>query len=304
MVREKAYDPKKPDWDILDLRAREYLIHTGRYGGRLTTKEDTRTPEQVALANEIVERSYPFIKKLARNLIGGHGVTFKRYNEEFRVSLYFMRGKLDLDDLVQEGVLGVLENLHRYDSKKAGVFPFILHWATNAMRKSALEKYLGIVRIPIHELDAYRPMIFSDGKDFGIVQMVDFMELIKDRQISLEKGENVERIYNLLNLNQTQEIYSKIDGEFSFNNQYRVQNPSDLASMEEAGRNLEEVLSGLTKEEQTVIKGRFGLINGRKMTGDELGEILKLSRGRIFQIEQKVLRKLKDPKKARKLEFF
>ena len=287
-VEVEKIDLTVPDGISIEDPVRMYLKEIGKVP--LLTAD-----EEIELAKAMAEGDQEAKKKLAEA------------NLRLVVSIakrYVGRGMLFLD-LIQEGNLGLIKAVEKFDYTKGYKFSTYATWWIRQAITRAIADQARTIRIPVHMVETINKLIR--------VSRQLLQELGREptpEEIAQAMDIPVERVREILKISQEPVSLETPIGEEEdshlgdFIQDDNVPVPADAATFTLLKEQLNEVLETLTEREQKVLILRFGLEDGRSRTLEEVGKEFNVTRERIRQIEAKALRKLRHPSRSRKLKDY
>lgn len=285
---DKGKDLSTPKGINVDDPVRMYLKEIGKIP-LLTAKEE------IALAKRMEEGDEEAKRRLAEA------------NLRLVVSIakrYVGRGMLFLD-LIQEGNLGLMKAVEKFDYTKGYKFSTYATWWIRQAITRAIADQARTIRIPVHMVETINKLVRVSRQ---LVQ-----ELGRDptpEEIAKEMNIDVEKVREIMKIAQEPVSLETPIGEEEdshlgdFIPDDEAQAPAEAATYTLLKEQLLEVLDTLTPREQKVLRLRFGLDDGRARTLEEVGKEFDVTRERIRQIEAKALRKLRHPSRSKKLKDF
>ncbi|MBQ3180591.1 MAG: RNA polymerase sigma factor RpoD [Firmicutes bacterium] len=277
-----------PDGVAVDDPVRMYLKEIGRV--QLLSAQD-----EVALAEAMEEGDETAKKRLIES------------NLRLVVSIakrYVGRGMLFLD-LIQEGNLGLIKAVEKFDYRKGYKFSTYATWWIRQAITRAIADQARTIRIPVHMVETINKL--------NRVQRQLVQELGRDplpEEIAEGMGVSVDRVREISKISQEPVSLETPIGEEEdshlgdFIEDEEALAPAEAASFYLLREQLDDVLDTLTPREKKVLQLRFGLNDGRARTLEEVGNYFGVTRERIRQIEAKALRKLRHPSRSKKLKDY
>lgn len=285
---ETDLDLSIPENVAIDDPVRMYLKEIGRVP-LLTPEEEIELAKRMEAGDEeakrrLAEANLRLVVSIAKRYVG--------------------RGMLFLD-LIQEGNLGLIKAVEKFDYRKGYKFSTYATWWIRQAITRAIADQARTIRIPVHMVETINKLIR--------VQRQLLQELGREptpEEIAHEMDIPVERVREIQKIAQEPVSLETPIGEEEdshlgdFIEDEDAQAPAEAASFMLLREQLEEVLNSLTPREKRVLRLRFGLDDGRARTLEEVGQEFGVTRERIRQIEAKALRKLRHPSRSKKLKDY
>ncbi len=287
-VEVENIDLSVPDGISIEDPVRMYLKEIGKVP-LLSAEEEIELAKRMELGDQeakkrLAEANLRLVVSIAKRYVG--------------------RGMLFLD-LIQEGNLGLIKAVEKFDYHKGYKFSTYATWWIRQAITRAIADQARTIRIPVHMVETINKLIR--------VSRQLLQELGREpspEEIAAEMSMPVERVREILKISQEPVSLETPIGEEEdshlgdFIQDDNVPVPADAAAFTLLKEQLVEVLGTLTEREQKVLRLRFGLDDGRARTLEEVGKEFNVTRERIRQIEAKALRKLRHPSRSRKLKDF
>ena len=287
-IEVEKIDLSVPDGVSIEDPVRMYLKEIGKVP-LLSAEEEIELAKRMELGDQeakkrLAEANLRLVVSIAKRYVG--------------------RGMLFLD-LIQEGNLGLIKAVEKFDYRKGYKFSTYATWWIRQAITRAIADQARTIRIPVHMVETINKLIR--------VSRQLLQELGREptpEEIAAEMNMPVERVREILKISQEPVSLETPIGEEEdshlgdFIQDDNVPVPADAAAFTVLKEQLEEVLGTLTEREQKVLTLRFGLEDGRARTLEEVGREFNVTRERIRQIEAKALRKLRHPSRSRKLKDY
>ena len=281
-------DLSVPDGIAIDDPVRMYLKEIGKVA-LLTAEEEIKLAKRMEEGDEVAKRrlteaNLRLVVSIAKRYVG--------------------RGMLFLD-LIQEGNLGLIKAVEKFDYHKGYKFStYATWWIRQAITRSIADQ-ARTIRIPVHMVETINKLIRVSRQ-----LLQEYGREASAEEIAKEMGISEEKVHDILKIAQEPVSLETPIGEEEdshlgdFIPDEDVLAPADAAAFTLLREQLLNVLITLTPREEKVLRLRFGLDDGRARTLEEVGKEFNVTRERIRQIEAKALRKLKHPSRSKKLRDF
>lgn len=287
-VEVEKIDLSVPDGVSIEDPVRMYLKEIGKVP-LLSAEEEIELAKRMELGDQeakkrLAEANLRLVVSIAKRYVG--------------------RGMLFLD-LIQEGNLGLIKAVEKFDYRKGYKFSTYATWWIRQAITRAIADQARTIRIPVHMVETINKLIR--------VSRQLLQELGREptpEEIAAELDMPVERVREILKISQEPVSLETPIGEEEdshlgdFIQDDNVPVPAEAAAQTLLKEQLDEVLDTLTEREQKVLRLRFGMDDGRARTLEEVGKEFDVTRERIRQIEAKALRKLRHPSRSRKLRDY
>lgn len=285
---EKDLDLSLPEGINIDDPVRMYLKEIGKVP-LLSALEETELAQKMEEGDEaskqkLAEANLRLVVSIAKRYVG--------------------RGMLFLD-LIQEGNLGLIKAVEKFDYRKGYKFSTYATWWIRQAITRAIADQARTIRIPVHMVETINKLIRVSRQ---LLQELGREPVAEE--LAIEMAMPVEKVREIMKIAQEPVSLETPIGEEEdshlgdFIPDEEIPEPSDAAAFTLLKEQLVCVLDTLTEREEKVLKLRFGLDDGRARTLEEVGKEFNVTRERIRQIEAKALRKLRHPSRSKKLKDY
>jgi RNA polymerase primary sigma factor len=217
---------------------------------------------------------------------------------------YTNRG-LHFFDLVQEGNIGLIKAVEKFEYQKGFKFSTYATWWIRQAITRSISDQARTIRVPVHMIEQINKVVRESRQLMQVLGREP-----ADEEIAERLGWNTQRVKQVKNVAREPISLETPIGEEEdsllgdFIEDKDVENPANLTAFTLLQESLTKVLSSLPLREQEVLKMRFGLDDGYSLTLEEVGLVFNVTRERIWQIEAKDLRRLRHPKRSRRLKDY
>ena len=288
----------------LDDPVRMYLREIGRVP-LLTAEEEVRLAQRMERGK--AERLKPVSNR--RYILDGEEAQRRLTEANLRLVVsvakkYIGRG-MNLLDLIQEGNIGLIRAVEKFDYTKGYKFSTYATWWIRQAITRAIADQARTIRIPVHMVETINRLIRISRR-----LLQDLGREPTSEEIAAQMEITAEKVREIIKVSQEPVSLETPIGEEDdshlgdFLEDHTALAPADAASHQLLKEQVEDVLDSLTERERKVLQLRFGLDDGRSRTLEEVGKEFHVTRERIRQIEAKALRKLRHPSRSRKLKDY
>lgn len=322
-LEDEYEEYEKNGQDIINLIDPEELNEISNDVSRFSTAEEmTKILAQEGLPVEDPVRMYlkeigqiPLLDletetELARKMYEGDEDAKNRLVESnlrlvVSIAKRYMGKGMVLLDLIQEGNLGLMKAVEKFDYTKGYKFSTYATWWIRQAISRAIADQSRIIRIPVHMVETIHKVSRSQRQ-----LLQEYGREATSDEIAADIGMNADKVREIMKISQDPVSLETPIGEADdshlsdFIPDDDTPTPVDEASYHILREQLGEVLHTLTPREEMVLKLRFGLVDGRTRTLEEVGQEFNITRERIRQIEAKALRKLRHPSRSKRLKDY
>jgi len=299
----------------VDDPVRMYLKEIGKIP-LLTYEEETKLAKKIVEGRKAEERINGFeelsdeeLEELQTKVDDAQRAKNKLVEANLRLVVSnakkFMNRGLHLLDLIQEGNMGLMKAVEKFDYEKGFKFSTYATWWIKQSINRAIADQARTIRIPVHMVETINRLVRTQRQLVQELSREPTPEEVAERMgMTVEKVQTIQKIAQepiSLEAPVGEEEDSSL-GDFVFDHEALA--PDEFTSKEYLRKELDAALSTLTDREELVIRMRFGLDDGKPRTLEDVGIYFGVTRERIRQIEAKALKKLKHPLRSKKLKHF
>ena len=283
------------------LAAEVHALLDGRHPSDLPSLEDVRRHAARREAN--LARHFADIKEAAA--FDQQRLTQANLRLVVSVAKKYIGRGMSLLDLIQEGNIGLIRAVEKFDYRRGFKFSTYATWWIRQSITRAIADQARTIRIPVHMVETINRLVWASRRllqELGREPTAD--ELATEMQVQPDKVRDIIKVSQeplSLETPVGEEEDSRL-GDFIVD--VGTPSPSEAANSQLLKEQVEDVLGTLTERERKVLRSRFGMEDGRARTLEEVGLEFKVTRERIRQIEAKALRKLRHPSRSKKLKDY
>ena len=287
-IEVEKIDLSVPDGVSIEDPVRMYLKEIGKVP-LLSAEEEIELAKRMELGDQeakkrLAEANLRLVVSIAKRYVG--------------------RGMLFLD-LIQEGNLGLIKAVEKFDYRKGYKFSTYATWWIRQAITRAIADQARTIRIPVHMVETINKLVREQrnllqelGQDPTPEQIAERMDMTPDKVREILKiAQEPVSLETPIGEEDDSHLGDFIEDEV-------IENPVDYTTRVVLREQLDEVLDTLTDREENVLRLRFGLDDGKMRTLEDVGKVFNVTRERIRQIEAKALRKLRHPSRSRKLKDY
>jgi RNA polymerase primary sigma factor len=288
----------------LDDPVRMYLREIGRVP-LLTAEEEVALAKRMERGKLERQKPCPNFRIIEDGEEAQHRLTEANLRLVVSVAKKYIGRGMSLLDLIQEGNIGLIRAVEKFDHKKGFKFSTYATWWIRQAITRAIADQARTIRIPVHMVETINRLIRISRR-----LLQDLGREPTSEEIAAEMQITPEKVREIIKVSQEPVSLETPIGEEEdshlgdFIEDQAALAPAEAASHQLLKEQVESVLGGLSERERKVLQLRFGLDDGRSRTLEEVGREFKVTRERIRQIEAKALRKLRHPSRSRKLKDY
>jgi len=294
---EEELRSRRVEWDLLPREIQR----------RIADPEANLAPDDadVIFRDAEAQLSRAYLRMIERGDLAREKLTEANLRLVVSVAKKYVGRGMSMLDLIQEGNLGLIRAVEKFQHHKGYKFSTYATWWIRQAITRAIADQARTIRIPVHMVETINRLIRTARRlqqELGREPTSE--EIAREMELSPEKVREIQKI-SLEPVSLEMPIGEEEDSNLGdFIEDPKAQAPADAASQKLLTEQMSEVLDSLSERERKVLELRFGLTDGRSRTLEEVGKEFNVTRERIRQIEAKALRKLRHPSRSKKLRDY